>query len=69
MLTDSWESTCVDSSLNPATLREVVDEYATYARRVRNLDEGTVKKQHMYLDRFLAAQLAELLGVDGTEPA
>lgn len=40
----------------PAVVVELIDEYVAYARRVRGLEEETVKEQRLYLGRFLATQ-------------
>ena len=53
---DEESSAAVVSDRIPATVLELIDEYGSYGRRVRDLAEDTLKEQCLYLDRFLAAQ-------------
>lgn len=60
------EDGIADADRAPAVFTSLVEEYAAYARRIRDLAEETVREERLYLGRFLAAQpvssRAELFG-------
>jgi integrase/recombinase XerD len=41
---------------DPITVSQLLDEYAAYGFRVRDLAEDTVKQRRLYIDRFLATE-------------
>ena len=56
------EDGVADGDRTPSVFTSLAEEYAAYARRIRDLAEETVMEQRLYLGRFLAA-----LGVSSRE--
>lgn len=63
MFCNGEKLTDVDHDVGFTELSKVVDEYVEYGRRVRDLEEETVKAQRRYIDRFLAAESVSLKGL------
>ena len=56
MLKTTFKPRLGEPSPTLATLPELLDEYATYARRVRDLAGENVKQQLTYINRFFTNQ-------------
>ena len=63
MLCDGSELVSVGSGGNSITVSELLDEFAAYGFRVRNLAEDTVKGRRLYIDRFFASNPVSMAGL------
>lgn len=68
MLCHGTELVDVGSGGDPITVSQLLDEYAAYGFRVRDLAEETVGKQRLYVDRFLATEPVVSAGLASLTP-
>lgn len=63
MLCDGTKLVSVGSGGDSITVSKLLDEFASYGFRVRDLARDTVKEQRLYIDRFLASEPVSLTGL------
>ena len=69
MLCDGAKLVSVGSGGESITVSKLLDEFASYGFRVRDLARDTVKEQRLYIDRFLASEPVSLTGLASLTPS
>lgn len=69
MLCDGSELMNVGSGGDSITVSEILDEFAAFGFRVRDLAKDTVKQRRLYIDRFLSTEPISSKGLASLTPS